>query len=807
MNRRTFQHLGLSAVLIVHAAATLSAQDFYSVTNNSSSGEGSLPYAVTQANASVGTSTIYINPDVGTISLGSQMFVNANVSIVGNGNTIDMNRADRAFFIAGGAVSISNLTIQNGNATGGAGADGGGGGAGLGGAILVANGQGLPSSGVSLATAVTLTNVSFLSNSATGGTGATYTVNGLGGGGGMGGNGGVGYDGDLGWVSGGGGGGFGNGTYGGAGSEDGNPGANGAFLSSSASAGSGGYGGAAGGVQGGGGGGGNDGLVDPGGGGGGGVGGASPTSGIRGGDGGFGGGGGSAGANDDDDGLGGSGGFGGGGGSGETGGTGGFGGGGGAGSSWDADPDSNTAGPGGFAGGNGFDGYLPSDPTSDPPPAGGGGAGLGGAIFVMDGATVTIIQDASGGSASFASNAVSGGQPGTSNAIAGSAYGPDIFVGGNVVFSPASGQSLTVANLGGAGNLADPNVAAHASAPNANGALFVAGEGVVTLTGTNYHSGTITVNSGTLALGAGATEQGASLVTVGQNAGDNATLVLGKNSFLALGGWNFETPSASTDQPVMIAQDAGSEGSIVIGNGAGSSGAAIAARVFNGGSGTATVEFTQQYKVNSTSDEVYPFYTTLTGSLGVVQSGIGTTLLQPQYGANTFSGSVTVNAGTLATTSTTAALAGTTLVTVNTGGIFAPGQNDGINDAAVLDLAGGVFAPSTSITESLGVLNVTSSSLFDLVGGNITLTFSFMSISAPLSIWNYSADLDTISIISGEVVGSLSQISFYSDSGQTYLGPGTLNGTLIVPVPEANFFAVTGVALLLIAALRRTKRL
>jgi hypothetical protein len=70
----------------------------------------------------------------------------------------------------------------------------------------------------------------------------------------------------------------------------------------------------------------------------------------------------------------------------------------------------------------------------------------------------------------------------------------------------------------------------------------------------------------------------------------------------------------------------------------------------------------------SPSDLVYPFYTTLTGSLGIVQDGLGTTSLQPLHGVNTFTGPVTVNLGTLATTGTAAALAGATSIAVNAGG-------------------------------------------------------------------------------------------------------------------------------------------
>ena len=70
---------------------------------------------------------------VNTISLAnsisgtSQWIVDANVAIMGNGHAIDMQNADRAFFIFGGTVALSDLTIRNGNATGGAGVGGGGG--------------------------------------------------------------------------------------------------------------------------------------------------------------------------------------------------------------------------------------------------------------------------------------------------------------------------------------------------------------------------------------------------------------------------------------------------------------------------------------------------------------------------------------------------------------------------------------------------------------------------------------------------------------------------------------------------------
>ena len=43
------------------------------------------------------------------------------MTVTGNGNTLDANGAGRAFFVQAGTASISNLTINNAVAQGGAG--------------------------------------------------------------------------------------------------------------------------------------------------------------------------------------------------------------------------------------------------------------------------------------------------------------------------------------------------------------------------------------------------------------------------------------------------------------------------------------------------------------------------------------------------------------------------------------------------------------------------------------------------------------------------------------------------------------
>lgn len=477
------------------ALAPAQAQQTFNVSD-----DPQLRSALAQAfnNSVNNSSTVDTINILGNISSTSQFVLNANVNIVGNGYTINMNNDDRAFFIAGGVVNISGLSIENGLALGGHGSAGGGGGAGLGGGIFVGSGTYYggadPITGVAAVVAtgvsapnVTFNGVSFLNNKAEGGKSSITDLAWVGGGGGMGGHGGT---------SGGqsGGGGFGINAHGGAQSQP--NGNEGAFINvatvpganNSGGVGGNGSDGATGGSAGTNGGGGGTGAIGGGfittygSGGGGGVGGGRgyylngdpPDSG---GNGGFGGGGGGNSSY-----YGGNGGFGGGGGAtaGYNGGTGGFGGGGGG-----YGDSSGGPGAGGFGAGRG------SFMSSSSPGSGGGGLGAGGAVFVMAGASVTF-QD--GG---FASNSVKAG----AGFVSGSSYGADLFLGANVTFNVSS--NLTLNSLGGAGNTNDPNVVNnygvnHANDPNAQGGIIKTGAGNLTLIGTNYYTGATTVSAGRL---------------------------------------------------------------------------------------------------------------------------------------------------------------------------------------------------------------------------------------------------------------------------------------------------------------------
>jgi fibronectin-binding autotransporter adhesin len=483
--------------------------------------EGELVSAILAANAAPpGSANVITLTDDISLTQSLPMISN-NLAFAGGGFVIDADNAGRVFFVQAGVVSITDLTIANAVAAGGAGgtgtimnqpqaagSPGGGGGLGAGAALFVNTGA-----------SVTVSNVTITGAQATGGTAVTAEVidpevpndvSGTGaGGGGIGGQGGSAATGDLGSIGGGGGGGGYNGIGGNSdGSSGGGGGGAGAFGA-----------GGAGFSSGGGGGGGTllpgadntTGLPALGGGA---EGGTGSPSGMAGGNapgvGGGGGGGGAGGAG----GTGNSGGGGGGGGSGAAGGTGGdFGGGGGGG----------TGGPGaagGFGGGGGSAGFLGPNVIGDGGAGGfgggggggviggaagafggrggsgtsadgGGGAALGGAVFVRSGGVLVITDGAFSGL-----NVTPGSTGGAGGATPGQAQGRLAFVMGDL--GGVSAGNLTLGVSAGTVTINDDDALAGA------GLLVKAGNGVLVLGGANgNYAGTVDIAAGTLGFGPG----------------------------------------------------------------------------------------------------------------------------------------------------------------------------------------------------------------------------------------------------------------------------------------------------------------
>jgi hypothetical protein len=183
LNRRIAAWLAI--ILLAIMARPAVAQTIINVTDGPS-----LSAAIAQVDGNASASYVINFQNSITLSNAASNTLNAfnttsNVTVNGNGFTLDGGSVQRGFFVFSGTVAIENLTVQNtqalGGSGGGAGGPVGGGGGGLGGALFVA------SSGI-----VTISNVTLLSNNASGGSGGSSSgIGTVGGGGGLGGTGGT----------------------------------------------------------------------------------------------------------------------------------------------------------------------------------------------------------------------------------------------------------------------------------------------------------------------------------------------------------------------------------------------------------------------------------------------------------------------------------------------------------------------------------------------------------------------------------------------------------------------------------------
>jgi len=213
----------------------------------------------------------------------------------------------------------------------------------------------------------------------------------------------------------------------------------------------------------------------------------------------------------------------------------------------------------------------------------------------------------------------------------------------------------------------------------------------------------------------------------------------------------------------------------------------------------------------------------LSGSNGLTKSGEGTLVLQADNSALT--GAVAVTNGTLQANATNA-LGGATSVTVSTGGSFLISEDNAVNNSASVTLAGGTLAMGGTTTDTVGTLTLTANSIIDL--GTFSGNLIFANSSAinwtggtMLSIWNWNGtNMYGTSYGAGDrhiFVGNssagltqnqLNSISFYSDSGNSFIGTGFIDSTGeigAVPEPEAIITATVLLAGIGVYWLRRRR--
>ena len=202
----------------------------------------------------------------------------------------------------------------------------------------------------------------------------------------------------------------------------------------------------------------------------------------------------------------------------------------------------------------------------------------------------------------------------------------------------------------------------------------------------------------------------------------------------------------------------------------------------------------------------------LSGSNGMTKAGAGTLDLKA---ANTYTGSTTINAGTLQANAASA-LGSTTAITVNSGGSLLISASNAVNNSANISLNGGTIALSQTMSDTVGTLTLSANSVIDLASasGARSLTFAASNgtswAGASLQIWNWNGtnmygtsygDGDRQIFFGNSASGldqaQLDKISFYSGSGTGFIGNAFIRSTgEIAAIPEPEVYA-TAILLLL----------
>ena len=389
----------------------------------------------------------------------------------------------------------------------------------------------------------------------------------------------------------------------------------------------------------------------------------------------------------------------------------------------------------------------------------------------------------------------------------------------------------------GAGNISINSTTALASTSGINlansTALIYTGSAATLNPAISVSSGTGTIRNdgiGLLTLSGGLSKNGSTLTLQGGSNGisvSNAITGSAANSDLIIDGGSVTlasanayngptfiingatlTASATNALPTAngrtaISLDATGSGSSTLALGASQSIASL------DGNNTSTVTLGSNSLTIGTTSGNTTYAGRITGSSGsaLVKDGSSTQVLSGNNSA--FTGSTTIHSGTLQAASVNA-LGGCTVIDINSGSFLVTAAN-AVNDTAAMNLRGGALAVSGTFDETFGALTLSANSTIDLAGFTGTLRFGGVGSWAAgtnLAIWNWNginqygtpvgdgANNRHVVFTNSSGLGSyLDRISFYSDSGSSFVGnafevgfAGPVGSTEIIAVPEPETY-------------------
>jgi len=383
------------------------------------------------------------------------------------------------------------------------------------------------------------------------------------------------------------------------------------------------------------------------------------------------------------------------------------------------------------------------------------------------------------------------------------------------------------------------NVTYASNLTSAGGTLEKLGAGTLTLNGTNTYSGTTTVRSGTLAIGASERIANTSNLLVNGGTFDvgafNETVGTVTMSSGSIGGSGNLTGTSYALQGGTVNAILGGGGAVAVsGNtttlgSAGRLGSGKALTISGGQLTIAGAESVASYQQTGgtlggtgntlTSTAAYDLQAgtvnaNLGGSIGVNKTTAGTLTLSGTN--NTYSGTTTVSAGTLLVSGGLTATSGISI----SGGIVELGASNVINNAATLTLSGGTFSTGATagFSETLGTLDLNTAGTLTLALGGGVHTINFANSSAinwagstlTITGWTGTAGAPGTagrivfgSSAAGLTLGQLGQVNFSGYSN----GAAILSTGEIVAVPEPSTWgALLAFALTAMVLLRRRSR-